>query len=228
MWKPLRNLASGSKVMSPRPWYPAKIGAVAAVYFGAAKLGLLAAVAQKVVSSAWPPSGVALAVLLLFGLRYWPGIALGAFLLNWTAGVPLEGAAGIAVGNTLEAVTAAWLLHRVAGFRPALERLRDVLVFVTLAALASTTLSATLGVTSLWASGVVDRSAVGALWLVWWSGDALGDLLVAPLLLTWARADWPRGRWPEAGALVLVLVLLTTLLLRNPLTYVYSGFPVAV
>src|SRR5438876_11817537 len=166
MWKPLRNLASGSKVMSPRPWYPAKIGAVAAVYFGAAKLGLLAAVAQKVVSSAWPPSGVALAVLLLFGLRYWPGIALGAFLLNWTAGVPLEGAAGIAVGNTLEAVTAVWLLHRVAGFRPALVLLQDVLVFVTLAALATTTLSATLGVTCLWASGVVDRSAVGSLWLV--------------------------------------------------------------
>ena len=167
-------------------------------------------------------------MLLLYGLRYWPGIALGAFLLNWTAGVPFEGAAGIAVGNTLEAVTAAWLLHRVAGFRPALERLRDVLVFVTLAALASTTLSATLGVTSLWASGVVDRSAVGSLWLVWWSGDALGDLLVAPLLLTWAHAGWPRGRWPEAGALVVALVLLTTLLLRNPLTYVYAVFPVVV
>src|SRR2546422_563766 len=88
MPEPPRNLASGSKVMSPRPWYPAKIGAVAAVYFSAAKLGLLAAVAQKVVSSAWPPTGVALATLLLLGVRFWPGIALGAFLLNWTSGVP--------------------------------------------------------------------------------------------------------------------------------------------
>src|SRR3989442_12060297 len=87
MPEPPRNLASGSKVMSPRPWYPAKIGAVAAVYFSAAKLGLLAAVAQKVVSSPWPPTGVALATLLLFGVRFWPGIALGAFLLNWTSGV---------------------------------------------------------------------------------------------------------------------------------------------
>src|SRR5437763_16559795 len=91
--------------------YPTGLAAVAAVYFGAAKLGLLAAVAQKVVSSAWPPSGVALAALLLLGLRYWPGIALGAFLLNWTAGVPLAGAAGIAGGNALEAVTAVWLLR---------------------------------------------------------------------------------------------------------------------
>jgi len=167
-------------------------------------------------------------VLLLCGLRYWPGIALGAFLLNWTSGVPLGGAAGIAVGNTLEAVTAAWLLHRVAGFRPALDRLRDVLALVTLAAVASTTLSATLGVTSLWASGVVDRSAVGHLWLVWWSGDALGDLLVAPLLLTWVGAARPPGRWPEAVTLVLGLVLVTSLLFRTRLTSVYAIFPVLV
>src|SRR5207237_10149321 len=106
--------------------YAAQITAIAAVYFGAAKLGLLAAVAQKVVSSAWPPSGVALAALLLLGLRYWPGIALGAFLLNWTASVPVAGAAGIALGNTLEAVSAVWLLRRVADFRPSLDRFRDV------------------------------------------------------------------------------------------------------
>src|SRR3989449_2303339 len=172
MWKPLRNLASGSKVMSPRPWYPAKIGAVAAVYFGAAKLGLLAAVAQKVVSSAWPPTGVALATLLLFGVRFWPGIALGAFLLNWTSGVP---AAGIAAGNTLEAVTAVLLLRRVADFRPSLAGLRDVFALVTLAALVSPLVSATIGVLSLWASGMIERAAAGHLWFVWWSGDAMGD-----------------------------------------------------
>src|SRR2546425_5759998 len=118
MWKPLSNLASGSKVMSPRPWYPAKIGAVAAVYFGAAKLGLLAAVAQKVVSSAWPPTGVALATLLLFGVRFWPGIALGAFLLNWTSGVPAAAAPGIAARNTLQAGPPAPLLRRGAGLQP--------------------------------------------------------------------------------------------------------------
>src|SRR3989442_9614660 len=100
MPEPPRNLASGSKVMSPRPWYPAKIGAVAAVYFSAAKLGLLAAVPQKVVSSAWPPTGVALATLLLLGVRFWPGIALGAFLLNWPSGVPAPPPPGPAAGNT--------------------------------------------------------------------------------------------------------------------------------
>src|SRR5213592_2372170 len=186
--------------LAPRLRYPTLLVAVAIGYLGAAKLGLLAAVAQKVVSSAWPPSGVALAALLLLGLRYWPGIALGAFLLNWTAGVPLAGAAGIAGGNALEAVTAVWLLRQVA-FRPSLERLRDVLALVILAAAVSTTLSATIGVASLWASGVVERSAVGRLWIVWWSGDALGDLFVAPVLLTWARSAWIGRRGPEAVAL---------------------------
>jgi len=208
--------------------YPIQLAVVALAYLGAAKLGLLAAVAQKVVSSAWPPSGVALAALLLLGLRYWPGIAVGAVLLNWTAGVPAAGAAGIALGNTLEAVSAVWLLQRVAQFRPSLERLRDVVALVTLAALVSTTLSATIGIASLWASGVVQQDTLKHLWFVWWSGDALGDVLVAPLLLTWARATRPAGRWSEAAALVVLLVLLTALLWRSPITYVYAVFPVVV
>ncbi len=208
--------------------YPIQLAVVALAYVGGAKLGLLAAVAQKVVSSAWPPSGVALAALLLLGLRYWPGIAVGALLLNWTAGVPVAGAAGIALGNTLEAVSAVWLLQRVAQFRPSLERLRDVLALVTLAALVSTTLSATIGIASLWASGVVQQDTLKHLWFVWWSGDALGDVLVAPLLLTWARATRPLGRWSEAAALVVLLVLLTAVLWRSPITYVYAVFPVVV
>src|SRR6266705_2135744 len=202
MPEPPRNLASGSKVMSPRPWYPAKIGAVAAVYFSAAKLGLLAAVAQKVVSSAWPPTGV-----------------------------PPAGAAGIAAGNTLEAVTAVLLLRRVADFRPSLAGLRDVLALVTLAALASPTVSATIGVLSLWGSGMIDRAATGHLWFVWWSGDAMGDLLFAPLLLAWAHV--PRGRWPparaaEAGVLLAGLVGLTAALLRPPTGDEYAIFPLII
>ena len=217
--------------MSPRPWYPAKIGAVAAVYFGAAKLGLLAAVAQKVVSSAWPPTGVALATLLLFGVRFWPGIALGAFLLNWTSGVPAAGAAGIAAGNTLEAVTAVLLLRRVADFRPSLAGLRDVFALVTLAALVSPLVSATIGVLSLWASGMIERAAAGHLWFVWWSGDAMGDLLIAPLLLGWAHA--PRTRWPparvaEAGVLLVSLLGLTAALLRPPTGDEYAIFPLII
>jgi len=214
--------------MTHRFRYLLQIAAVAAAYFAAARLGLLAAVAQPVVSSAWPPSGVALAALLLLGLRLWPGIALGAFLLNWTEGVSAGGAAGIAVGNTLEAIVAAWLLVRVTDFRPSLQRVRDVLALIVVAALASTMLSATLGVASLWASGAVAPDGLKRLWFVWWSGDALGDVLVAPLVLTWARAARPAPRRLEAAGVLAALLLLTALLLHNPLSYVYAVFPVVV
>src|SRR2546430_2300620 len=128
--------------MTQRLRYAFQIAAVAVAYYAAARVGLLAAVAQSIVSSAWPPSGVALAALLLLGLRLWPGIALGAFLLNWTAGVSAAGAAGIALGNTLEAVAAAWLLGRGVGFRPSLQRARDVIALGRGGALASTRVNA--------------------------------------------------------------------------------------
>src|SRR5205807_558199 len=192
--------------MTHRLRHVLQIAAFAAAYFAAARVGLLAAVAQPVVSSAWPPSGLALAALLLLGLRLWPGIALGTFLLNWTAGVSAVGAAGIATGNTLEAVAAAWLLTRVVDFRPSLERVRDVIALVVVGALASTTLSATLGVASLWASGAVAPDALRRLWSVWWSGDALGDVLVAPLLLTWVSAGRTAGRRLEAAGVLAAVV----------------------
>src|SRR5438874_12906486 len=124
--------------VTQRVRYAFPIAAVAVACSAAARVGLLAAVAPSVVSSAWPPSGVALAALLLLGLRLWPGIALGAFLLNWTAGVSAAGAAGIALGNTLEAVAGAWLLGRVGAFRPSLERARDVLAVGVVGAVAGT------------------------------------------------------------------------------------------
>ena len=168
---------------------------------------------------------------LLLGVRFWPGIALGAFLLNWTSGVPAAAAAGIAAGNTLEAVTAVLLLRRVADFQPSLAGLRDVLALVTLAALVSPLVSATIGVLSLWTSGMIERAATGHLWFVWWSGDAMGDLLIAPLLLAWAHA--PRTRWPparvaEAGVLLVSLLGLTAVLLRPPTGDEYAIFPLII
>ena len=221
---------SGQGTLLPRRFpYPAAVAVLAALYFVAAKLGLLAAVAQAVVSSAWPPAGLALAALLLLGLRYWPGIAIGAFLLNASAGVPLAGAAGIAVGNTLEAVVGALLLQHVARFRPSLERLRDVLALVLLAAAVSTVVSATIGVASLWLSGAISSASYGSLWLVWWSGDAMGVLVFGSLLLTWAATprfhESPRRAVEALLLLLLLLLVLTDALFRLPFNYAYAVFP---
>src|ERR671925_581954 len=103
-----------------------RMGLLCLIYVSTAKLGLSLDAVSGVAAAVWPPTGIALAALLLGGCRLWPGIAFGAFLANVSAGAPVPVACGIAVGNTLEALVGAALLVRVAGFRPALDRLRDV------------------------------------------------------------------------------------------------------
>src|SRR5262249_29310309 len=121
-----------------RAFYPVQVTLLAAAYFGAAKVGLTMAFVAEQVTAVWPPTGIALAALLLFGSRAWPGIALGAFLANATTHAPLATAAVITLGNTLEALAGAWLLRRLAKFNMALERVQDVLALVVLGAGLST------------------------------------------------------------------------------------------
>ncbi|MBC7608117.1 MAG: MASE1 domain-containing protein, partial [Polaromonas sp.] len=129
--------------------------AVALVYAATAIGGLSYAVVGSTVTLIWAPSGIALAAILLLGYRTAAGVALGAFLANAWTGVPLGVAAGIAVGNTLEAVVGVWLLTRVANFGSAMDRRRDVFAMIALAAVASTTLSALIGVFTLSLGGLV-------------------------------------------------------------------------
>jgi diguanylate cyclase len=194
--------------------YPVRLAILCAAYFGAAKAGLAFAFANQSVTSIWPPTGIALAAVLIWGYRMWPAIAVGAFLANITTAGPLGSDLAIATGNTLEAVVGAFLLSRVAGFRPSLERVRDVLSLVVLAGLLSTAISATVGVTSLWTAGLVPDGQVLSTWRVWWLGDLGGDLLVAPALLIFAaRPALERRPWVrvEALALAAALVAVTTI-----------------
>jgi len=117
---------------------------VAAVYFGAAQTGFAFASTTKQVFAVWPASGLALAALVLGGPRLWPGVLVGAFVANIAADEALATAAVIAIGNTAEAVVGAWFVRRVDGFRPSLERTRDVLTVVCLAAFVSTMIGATV------------------------------------------------------------------------------------
>jgi integral membrane sensor domain MASE1 len=150
----------------------AAIGVLAGVYFLAARLGLALGVAEQV-TVIWPPSGIALAALLIGGRSLWPGIWLGALAANLAAHEPVGTAFGIACGNTLEALAGVWLL-RWAGFSTSLEGLRDVLALILLAATLATGVSATIGVTSLCLGGVHSWSLFADLLWVWWLGDAMG------------------------------------------------------
>ncbi len=194
--------------MRQRPGtYFLQVAIVAAVYFGAAKLGLNLKVGHGVISPVWPPTGIAIAALLLLGPRLWPAVAIGAFAGNATSGVSLGVAAAIAIGNTLEAVVAVYLLRRVR-FRLSFERVIDVLSFALLGALASAAVAATNGVTVLAIADSPAASPFGSRWLLWWLGDASGALLVAPLILVWATRPpfhFPARRLAEGALLLLAL-----------------------
>ncbi|HXT63849.1 MAG TPA: PAS domain S-box protein [Pyrinomonadaceae bacterium] len=186
--------------------YIASIVLVAAVYFVAGKFGLSLASVHTNVSPVWPPSGLAIAALLLLGFRVWPGVLLGALLVNLTTPVPVAAAVAIAVGNTLEAVAAGGAL-RVFGFRNSVDRTRDVFKFVAIT-LICTALSATIGNISLIVWHSARWSQFPLLWLTWWLGDFTGAVTVAPLILTWlaGQGHWlPRRRYLEATALILLL-----------------------
>ena len=160
-------------------------GGVAVAYFLAAKLGLTLATVGVTVTLVWPPSGVAVAAMLLLGRRVWPGVALGAFIANATTDAPIAIAWFTAVGNPLEAVVAASLLRSVTDFDSSLERTHDVLALTILGAIVAPTVGATIGVTGLVLTGVVTPPAVAGAWFTWWGGDAMGILLVTPLILAW-------------------------------------------
>ena len=181
------------------------------MYFIAGKLGLKLAVVNASATAVWPPTGIALAALLVFGYRVWPGIFLGAFLVNITTVGSLATTLGIATGNTLEGLAGAYLINRFANGRRALERSQDVFKFATLAALLSTTVSATFGVTSLCLGGYARWADYEPIWLTWWLGDAVGAFIVAPLLLLWSadpRVRWPKAKLTEAVLVIAVLILM--------------------
>ncbi len=195
--------------------YATKGGVLAAIYVVVARLSLLLDPVGHFASWVWPPTGLALAVLLLFGPRLWPGIAVGAAVANVWQGAPLPVACGIALGNTLEAVLGAYALRRIPGFRPSFDRLPDVLALVVLGALASTLVSATIGVASLYFGGMVPAARFAETWRAWWLGDALGDLVVAPFVLHWTTTAWlrvERRRWIEALALGAALLAASVVL----------------
>ena len=193
------------------PRYLGLAAALAVTYLAAAELGLSIAYVHTNVSPVWPPTGIAIASLLLFGRAFWPAIFVGALVANLLTAVSVPTAFGIAIGNTLEAVVAAYLLNRTLGNNPSLDAVGRVLKFVLYAVLLSPTVSATIGNLSLALGGGASWSDFWHLWLTWWLGDGFGALVVAPLLLAWGRAsDWSWSRQTLLEGVLLLLSLFVT------------------
>ena len=182
---------------------------LAALYWAGSEIGLYFS-SVGTISLIWPPTGLSLAALLIFGRRLWPGVLLGALVAELGSGLPPVVATGIAVGNTLEAVVGAMLLTRF-GFQRMFDRPSDVALLALLGAGVSTMVSATVGVSSLLGGGVIAPDTALEGWMNWWMGDALSDLVFAPLLLVFAQRGNPlaftRARILEASLLGLLLLL---------------------
>lgn len=164
------------------PKYLGRLLLVALAYFVAGRLGLATPFTNGNISPVWPASGIAVASVLVYGYRIWPAVFLGAYLTNYLSPIPHLAAFGLGIGNTLEALTAVFLLRQVVGFRPDFSRLRDVLALLAFAAITATMVGASVGVGVLFATGVSPWSHIGTAWFVYWAGDAMGVLLVTPLL----------------------------------------------
>jgi len=205
------------------------IGILTVTYVIAGKLGLMLASLHASASPVWPPAGIAIAAVLLFGYRAWPAIFIGAFLVNVTTAGNGATSLAIATGNTLEALAGAWLVNRFAGGTSVFDRPQGVFKFA-LAAAVSTVISPAFGVTSLAVAGFADWAKYGAIWLTWWLGDATGYLVFTPLVLLWATASkrqWNKREAAEVGVLFLLLVLLSGVVFCGGFEVSVRNYPIA-
>ncbi|NJP49651.1 hypothetical protein HCJ93_06075 [Streptomyces sp. SBST2-5] len=204
---------------------------VAACYYVAGRLGLLRGLVVEgaVVSPIWPPTGVALAALLTFGLRCTLGIALGALFVLMSIDTPQPQSVIVIAGNTAAPVIG-YLLLRSQHFKPDLARLRDGLALVFLGAVAAMLISSTTGAVLLLAEGSLSADSFWSVWLAWWAGDAMGVLIVTPLLLLLRRAHWPvhLSRWKEALLLAAATATLVPVATHARSSMLFAIYPLLV
>ena len=201
---------------------------LAAVYVIAGKFGLRLAVFHPSATPVWPPTGISLAAFLLLGYWVWPAIFLGAFAVNVTTAGSVATSLGIATGNTLEGLLGAFLVNQFANGRNVFAHQRDTFTFVLLAALLSTTVSATFGVTTLTLGGYADWERYSEIWITWWLGDAAGALIVTPPLVLWVSdhaINWSRSRWLEISVSISLLCLVTLVVFQSGQAMTGPNYP---
>src|SRR3989449_6902139 len=197
--------------------YTSKLILVGGAYYIAANLGLRVALIERNVTPLWPPTGIAVVAFLLLGRGVWPGVSLAALLVNLPITPHPLAAAATAAGNTLAPFAAAELL-RAADFRKEIDRLRDAAAIVA-AALLGMLISATIGTWTLQLSDVISADRFASAWAVWWTGDAMGVLVVAPFLLSLflfrRKHGVAWGRVAQAGVFFAALAGVSAVVLRN-------------
>jgi diguanylate cyclase (GGDEF)-like protein len=203
-----------------RTWSAELLRKIATLAFGYAltgALGLMLAVPPGYATAVWPASGIALAALLLWGTRIWPGIWLGSFMANVWASYSAQGditalstvvAANIGVGSTMQAMLTALLIRKWVGVNKLFETAPTTVAFAAIVAVCCFVAS-TWGVLTLKLAGVVELGALGESWRTWWLGDFIGILVMTPVLMTWRQLLPIDSRPWYVGETIGTLVLLT-------------------
>jgi integral membrane sensor domain MASE1 len=206
-----------------------RLAAIALLYLVVAKLSLRLAFVNASASSIWPATGIALAALLLLGYRVWPAIFAGAFLVNILTTGNFITSLCLAAGNTLEAICATWLITRLAGGIRAFDRAQDVFKFAV-SAVFSTLISPTVGVTCLTIAGLADWGNYGAIFVTWWMADAIGALVVTPLIILWnqeRRWTFQPKRDFEVALLLLSLIFIAQIVFGGWLPISAANYPIS-
>lgn len=159
---------------------------IGAIYLASAKGGLALASIHPSATPIWPPTGVALAAVLLRGYRTWPAIFAAAMIANATTAGSVATTIAIATGNSLEAVTGAYLINRWSGGCETFSTPNSVAKFTLICVVIATPISASIGLTSLALFGYIEPKNFADAWITWWLGDVTGALVIAPVIVLWA------------------------------------------
>jgi signal transduction histidine kinase/CheY-like chemotaxis protein len=197
--------------------YAIELFGIGVTYFVLAKVGLALASIHPSASPIWPPTGLALAAVVVRGYRVWPAIFLGALVANATTAGSIYTSSAIALGNTLEALVGGYLISRWSGGLRVFDTPAGVARFA-LIALAATPISATIGIGSLTLAGYADSAHLASTWVTWWLGDLAGALVITPVIVLWARSSLRRKAGKEflEAATVLALAILIGVLAFSP------------
>ncbi|MBF0369684.1 MAG: CHASE domain-containing protein [Magnetococcales bacterium] len=217
---------SGDRSATPEGFPLVRIAWLAIAYALIGKASLELAIPPGYATAIFPPSGLALAALLIWGWRCWPGVFLGSTLLNlWVAlsgGGTLTGmgtlvAMGIAMGSSLQALVSAYLVRRFVGFPTPLAHEKQIIRFIFLSGPLSCLIAATVGAGVLWGSGTVPTAHLFSTWWTWWVGDTLGIILITVLIFCFVaepKRIWRSRRVSVAVPLLVLMTLVTTLFFR--------------
>jgi two-component sensor histidine kinase/integral membrane sensor domain MASE1 len=205
-----------------------QILALAILYFIAGKVGLSLAYIHPSVSAVWPATGIAMAALILWGYEFWPAVFFGAFFVYFSTAETFLTSLGIALGNTFEAVLAAYFIKRLISDKKIFTTPANVVKYIISIGIVATLPSAIIGISNLYLAGSISSGEILSVGLTWWLGDTGGALLIAPFLIQWINdhyIKWSLNKFLEFVPIILFISLINFYTFSDGIPSLYDIFP---